>query len=301
MDLNSRLKSLIVTFTPFNYACNKLENKLNKVFDHEGYGVKPKNRVFSSHPTINDFLPSYILSGRIIIKKDIERLEKNGVIFVGEDKITEIDVIILATGYIIKFPFLGDLIPVKDNKVDLYKSMIPPTLVHPTLAVIGLIQAFGPFYAVGEMQSRWFCQLLLGNVKMPPIPDRLKEIECRHNSVAKKYTNSTRHTIQVEWIPYMDNLSSEIGAKPNMWKMAVMDPKLFLACFDRPCLPYQFRLHGPHAWNGARAAILEYEKRVFAFLNANGKVISKNQGNISRKCYFMFFLLGAIVIFWNKF
>lgn len=301
MDLNSRLKSFIKTFIPFNYASNKLENKLNRVFNHEGYGVKPKNGVFRSHPTINDFFPGYILSGRIIIKKDIERLEENGVIFAGEDKITEVDVIILATGYVIKFPFLGDLIPVKDNKVDLYYSMIPPTLAHPTLAVIGLIQAFGPFYPAGEMQSRWFCQLLLGNVKLPPIPDRLKEIEYRHNSVAKMYTNSTRHTIQVEWIPYMDKLSSEIGAKPNMWKMVIKDPKLFLACFDRPCLPYQFRLQGPHAWSGARSAILEYEERIFAFLNSNKKVISKNQENMSKEIYFMLILLGAIAIFWNKF
>lgn len=296
MDWGSRKKSFIASIMPFIYVCDSTESLLNNNFDHEVYNVKPKNRVLSSHPTINDFLPGYILSGRIIIKKDIDRLEKEGVVFVGDHKVTEVDAIILATGHIIKFPFLGDIVPVEDNKVDLYKFIIPPK--HPTMSLIGLIQSVGgPFYPIGEMQSRWFCQIVLGNLELPTERAMQKEVIKRRNENCKRYTNTTRHTVQIDWILYMDELSSEISAKPNLLKMAALDAKLFLACFNGPCLPYQFRLQGPHSWPGARSAILKYEERIFSCLNSGGKTISQNEENVLNKLYLLAFIVANIA-FW---
>lgn len=54
----------------------------------------------------------------------------------------------------------------------------------------------------------------------------------------------------------MDELASAIGAKPNVLKLLVTDPRLALEVFFGPCTPYQFRLTGPGQWSGARRAIL---------------------------------------------
>lgn len=296
MDLNSRKKVLLQSFMSYDRICSDVEEKLNEKFDHEAYKLKPKHRVYSAHPTMNDFLPNCILSGRITVKGNIKNFEENGIVFDGEDEVTEADVVILATGYVIKFPFLENILTIDDNRVLLYKYAIPPILKHPTLAIIGLIQPIGPIFPIGEMQCRWFAQLLLGNAKLPSTEDMLKEIKAKNDANAKRYVNSTRHTIQVDWIPFMDELASIIGAKPNFLKMALTDPKLFSACFNNACLPYHYRLQGPFSWSGARDAILNYEKRVFAGLNSEGKVIPKPKGKGFGK-YMLFFIFLSTVFF----
>lgn len=283
MDFDSRKKRLMSSFKSLDSISDEIEKNLNSRFDHEAYKLKPKHRAISAHPTVNDALPNCVLSGRIVIKGDIKRFEKDGIVFADEDEVTEADVIILATGYIIKFPFLDEIVRFDDNKVSLYKYAIPPNLKHPTLALVGLIQPLGPIFPISEMQCRWFAQILLGNLKLPSLNDMMKEINAKNESNRKRYIESTRHTIQVDWIPFMDELASQIGAKPNLFKLALTDPKLFSACFNGPCLPYQYRLQGPYAWSGARDALLNYEKRVFAPLNSEGKSIPNSYDRRARK------------------
>lgn len=297
MDFASRKMNFLNTFRSYDSICDSLEKELNKKFDHEAYNLKPKHRVMGAHPTMNDYLPNCVLSGRILIKGDIERFVENGVIFEGEDDVTEVDVIILATGYLIKFPFLGDIVCTKENKVHLYKYSIPPSLKHKTLALIGLIQPLGPIFPVAEMQCRWFVQALCGNLKLPSSEDMEKDLKAKNDANAKRYTDSTRHTIQVEWITFMDEMAKQIGAMPNMLKMAITDPKLFFACFNGPCLPYQYRLQGPHSWAGARDAILDYENRVFAPLNPKGKCIPKDEDTYSTKKLFLLLLVSTAGFF----
>lgn len=65
----------------------------------------------------------------------------------------------------------------------------------------------------------------------------------------------------------MDELASLMGVKPSLTRMAIKDPALFWHCFTGPCLPYQYRLEGPHSWAGARAAILGAQDRVASALS----------------------------------
>ena len=61
--------------------------------------------------------------------------------------------------------------------------------------------------------------------------------------------------MQVDYIPYADELASEVGCKPNFCKLLFSDPALALRCFFGPCTPAQFRLIGPGAWKGAKKSI----------------------------------------------
>ena len=53
----------------------------------------------------------------------------------------------------------------------------------------------------------------------------------------------------------MDEIANLIGCKPNFLSMIFTDPKLAWKCIFGPCTPPQFRLRGPHAWDGAKKAI----------------------------------------------
>ena len=60
---------------------------------------------------------------------------------------------------------------------------------------------------------------------------------------------------QVDYIPYCDEIASEVGCKPDLWRLFFSDPALALRCFFGPCTPAQYRLMGPNAWAGAKKAI----------------------------------------------
>ncbi|KAH9366543.1 hypothetical protein HPB48_010303 [Haemaphysalis longicornis] len=73
-----------------------------------------------------------------------------------------------------------------------------------------------------------------------------------------------RHEMMIDHVPYMEELASIMGIKPNFCRMLVTDPILYLAAVRAPMLNYRFRLQGPHAWPGARDAIMGYESRMKA-------------------------------------
>lgn len=54
----------------------------------------------------------------------------------------------------------------------------------------------------------------------------------------------------------------QVGARPNLLKLLLTDPVLWMNVFFGPCTPYQYRLTGPGQWTGARCAILTQWERV---------------------------------------
>lgn len=60
----------------------------------------------------------------------------------------------------------------------------------------------------------------------------------------------------------MDELSEMIGAKPEPLRHMWSAPQLAYRLLFGPNLPYAYRLAGPHPWHGAKAAILNVEKRI---------------------------------------
>lgn len=260
---------------PHCLVCSYSERILNRWFDHSMYNIKPNNRVFSEHPCVSDALPVQMISGKVVARRGIKTFVSNGVIFEGEKDVIEVDSVILATGYLIKFPFLSDdIVRVEDNRVKLYKHMYPPHLTHPSLVIMGLIQPSGPGIPPGEMQGRWASRVMSGKCSLPSQKEMWKDIKKKEKANKKKFINTPRHTLEVDFIEYIDELAALIGAKPNFWKMAFTDPKLFWACIMGPSLPYQYRLQGPNPWAGARNAILTYKKRERAPFGSSGDIES---------------------------
>ncbi|XP_055932198.1 flavin-containing monooxygenase 5-like [Argiope bruennichi] len=233
-------------------------------FNHNLYAIRPKYHILSKDPVINDHLASKLLSGSVIQKPDIHCFTEDGVIFEGDTEVTKADAVILATGYVLKFPFLEDgTVIQKKGRIDLYKCVFPAQLKHGTLAVIASVLPFGPGFPVGELQIRWAVQVLAGKCKLPPPEVMLKEAKDRYDKNLKRYAPSEKMSLRIDYIQYCDDIASEIGAKPNLVKMLFTDTRLFFKLFFGPHLPYQYRLQGPHSWDGARDAIMTAEERIF--------------------------------------
>ncbi|XP_040068654.1 flavin-containing monooxygenase 5-like [Ixodes scapularis] len=238
--LSTRARILKGRLLPLSVSLDTHEAMLNRNFNHEAYGLRPKHRINAQHLTTNDALPSLIVSGLIRIKKTIVEFTEDGVLFEGDEEVTKLDDVILATGYKFKFPMLSeDVMPaVVDNEVQLYKYVFPPGLKHPTLAVIGLVQPLGAVFPIAEMQARWMAQLLAGKCKLPPQPEMYQDIARTRAALRRRFVDSPRHTVQVDWVRHMDELADKIGARPKLLKCFFTDYELFRALLG-PTVPYQ--------------------------------------------------------------
>ena len=179
------------------------------VGNQERYGLpRPKQKMMQEHPTLNQEFLAYVGHGRVKIKPNIRKLQGDFVEF--EDNTSEpFDAIIYGTGYQISFPFFDPgLIDVTGNRVHLYRKVIHPDL--PNLYFLGLIQPLGAIMPLAEQQSKWIAGLLSGSIYLPPIPVMKKSIEADRRKLEKRYVNSPRHTIQVDFWSYFQEIEREI-------------------------------------------------------------------------------------------
>lgn len=260
----NRVLNSLQNIIPFGLFCRIGENLLNQRFNHTLYNLKPKHRLFSQHPTVNDELPNRILSGTVQVKPNIRRFQGSSVEFADGSVVEDVELVVFATGYRFSFPFLAsNVASVSENKASLYKYVFPPELDRPTLAIIGLVQPLGAIMPISEMQARWATRVFKGCIKLPPVASMLKDVQCKQETMAKRYVPSQRHTIQVDYVSYMDEIAVLVGVRPNFLKLMLTDPRLGLNVIFGPSTPYQYRLRGPGKWAGARQAIFTQWERVF--------------------------------------
>ncbi|XP_054443761.1 putative dimethylaniline monooxygenase [N-oxide-forming] 6 isoform X2 [Pteronotus mesoamericanus] len=229
--------------------------KMNRRFKHENYGLMPLNGTLSKEPVFNDELPSRILCGTLSIRPGVSEFRETSAAFEDGTTFEAIDTVIFATGYTYAFPFLDDsIIKNRNNEVTLFKGIFPATMEKPTLAVIGLIGSLGPIIPVVDQQTRWVAKVFADSCPLPSTTEMMDDIDKKMRKKLKGFDQS--QTLHTDYITYMDELGSFIGAKPNIPWLVLTDPQLALQVYFGPCSPYQFRLMGPGRWDGARKAIL---------------------------------------------
>ena len=141
----------------------------------------------------------------------------------------------------------------------LYKYVFPPTNKHPTLISIGLIQPWGAIMPLSELQCRWAARSLSGKVgarrwrrripcaatahsagwaacarapgrrgplqlKLPSEAAMLKDVQAKKDEMSKRYIKSLRHTVQVDYVDYADELADLVGCRPKFWPIFFKDP-----------------------------------------------------------------------------
>jgi dimethylaniline monooxygenase (N-oxide forming) len=172
------------------------------------YGLpKPDHKLLGAHATVSSDLLPRIGHGDITVKPNIERFDRRRVSFV-DGTVEEIDVVIFCTGYKITFPFFDPgLIASKDNHIPLFRRVMSPE--HPGLYFVGLLQPLGAIMPLAEAQSEWVADVLEGKVRLPSPEAMRRVIDREDRRMAKRYVASKRHTIQVDFYPYLRTIRRE--------------------------------------------------------------------------------------------
>lgn len=168
---------------------------------------KPAHDLLQAHPTVSEELPSLVGHGRVKMRPDLERLDGDGVVF-KDGRRDPVDVIIWCTGYDIRFPFLApELMAAEHNQVRLYRHVVHPE--HSGLYFIGLVQVLGAVMPAAEAQAKWIAQVLRGEAALPSRAAMEKAIDGDLAAMRKRYVTSDRHTIQVDFYPYLEQVRRE--------------------------------------------------------------------------------------------
>lgn len=169
----------------------------------------PANPILGEHPTMSQELPALVRAGRVTIEPDVVGFDGRTVHF-ADGRAEEFDVVVAATGYDIRFPFLADgLVPVTDNRIDLYRRVVHPDL--PGLFFIGLVQPLGAIMPLAEAQAQWAARIAAG-APLPTREEMRAEIVAYRAGLEGRYVPSRRHTIQVDYWPYLLEMRREVEA-----------------------------------------------------------------------------------------
>jgi dimethylaniline monooxygenase (N-oxide forming) len=80
---------------------------------------------------------------------------------------------------------------------------------------MGLIQPWGAINPMTELQARWVIRVFKGERQLPSRVEMDKDIDERLFQMSRRYVASPRHTIQVDYVEYCNELADEVGCRPN--------------------------------------------------------------------------------------
>jgi dimethylaniline monooxygenase (N-oxide forming) len=173
------------------------------------YGLpKPDHKLLEAHPTVSSELLPRVGHGDIAIKPNIDRFAGGNTVRFTDGSEEEIDLVVYCTGYKIGFPFLSpEVFESKDNRMPLYRRVAAPD--RPGLFFIGFVQPLGPIMPIAEAQSEWVADLLQGRASLPAAEEMRSEISAHEKAMRKRFVASKRHTIEVDFHPYLREIRRE--------------------------------------------------------------------------------------------
>ncbi len=177
--------------------------------DMTTYGLpKPDHKLFEAHPTVSSELLPRLGHGDIRVKPNIDRFSGARAIRFTDGSEEEIDLVVYCTGYKITFPFFDpEVLSAPDNRLPLYRRVVP--VQRPGLYFIGFIQPLGPIMPLAEAQAEWVADLLGGRAKLPPEAEMRSDIAEEEAKMRKRYIASKRHTVEVDFHPYLREIRRE--------------------------------------------------------------------------------------------
>lgn len=177
--------------------------------DMTSYGLpEPDHKLLEAHPTVSAELLSRLGHGDIEVRPNIERFAGGRTVRFADGTEEEVDLVVYCTGYKVTFPFFDPaLISAEGNRLPLYRRVVP--VEHPGLYFIGLIQPLGAIMPLAEAQAEWVGDLLEGRAALPAAAEMRKQIAAEERKMRKRYVASKRHTIQVDFHPYLRQIRKE--------------------------------------------------------------------------------------------
>jgi hypothetical protein len=179
------------------------------VGDPTDYGLpKPDHRLLEAHPTVSsEFLPR-LGHGDITAKPNIEHFTGGRDVRFVDGSEEEVDLVVYCTGYKITFPFFHpEVLAAPDNKLPLFRRVA--SVERPGLYFIGFIQPLGPIMPLAEAQVEWIADLLSGRAALPSPAEMRREIAVEEEKQRKRFVASKRHTVEVDFYPYLREIRRE--------------------------------------------------------------------------------------------
>jgi dimethylaniline monooxygenase (N-oxide forming) len=173
------------------------------------YGLpQPDHRLLEAHPTVSSELLPRLGHGDIAVKPNIDRFAGGNTVRFADGSEEEIDLVVYCTGYEIAFPFLDEeVFAAPGNRMLLYRRVVAPE--RPGLYFVGFIQPFGPIMPLAEAQAEWIADLLSGTAALPSPGEMREEIADYERRMGKRFVTSKRHTIEVDFYPYLWQIERE--------------------------------------------------------------------------------------------
>jgi cation diffusion facilitator CzcD-associated flavoprotein CzcO len=173
------------------------------------YGLpKPDHKLFEAHPTVSSELLPRLGHGDIAVKPNIDRYAGGRTVRFVDGSEEEIDLVVYCTGYKMNFPFFDPkVLAAPDNRLPLYRRVV--SVERPGLFFIGFIQPLGPIMPLAEAQCEWVADLLGGRATLPAAGEMKREIAREERKQAKRFVSSKRHTVEVDFHPYLREIRRE--------------------------------------------------------------------------------------------
>jgi hypothetical protein len=170
----------------------------------------PDHGPLESHPIVNSQVLHYLSHGDLCVKKDIESFDGKTVFF--QDGVQEdFDLILFATGYNVRFPFLADEhFSWKERYPELFLNFLHPK--YDNLAVIGLTQTDGGAYEFFTKQADILANIFRDQQNYPERIKSLLLLKEKGNpnlQGGRRYISSDRHETYVRMMTmrkYLDRL-----------------------------------------------------------------------------------------------
>jgi cation diffusion facilitator CzcD-associated flavoprotein CzcO len=177
--------------------------------DMTTYGLpEPDHKLFEAHPTVSSELLPRLGHGDITVKPNIDRFAGGRRVRFADGSAEEIDLVVYCTGYKITFPFFApDVLSAPDNRLPLYRRVV--SAERPGLYFIGFIQPLGPIMPLAEAQAEWVADLLEGRAALPTASEMKAEIAKEERRMRKRFVASKRHTVEVDFYPYLREIRRE--------------------------------------------------------------------------------------------
>ncbi len=172
------------------------------------YGLpEPDHPLGGSHPTVSEDVFDELRRGAITVKPCIARYDGSEVEFTDGTRVRA-DLVVLATGYRIVFPFLDpDVLSAPDNDIALYRNIFDPR--WDDLAIVGLVQTVGSNIRMAHAQGQLVGDWASGRYLLPD-PEAMREAIAENTAAIRaRYVASARHTVQVDHHDYLRLLARE--------------------------------------------------------------------------------------------
>lgn len=175
------------------------------------YGLpEPDHRLGHAHPTLSDSLLPLLRAGKIRVRPALRELCGEAVRFHDGSR-EPAEAVVFCTGYNVTFPFFdAAFVSAPNNELPLYLRCFH--LEHRELMFAGLCQPLGAIMPLVEAQGRLLAAYLTGDYELPERDEMRRRTEREREHVRRRFVPTRRHTMQVDFDGYLDDLARELRA-----------------------------------------------------------------------------------------